>query len=86
MYIPVLSGDASIQDLLSNTSIHRLHTVTAESVSVQIEDQSHASVSLMEDGVSQSIPNGDLPSRTSAPSFQQRNSVEEEVQELEEEV
>ena len=83
-------GDASIQDLLSNTSIHRMHTV-AESVSNNMEEVSHVSISLMnenEDGFSlnpslrtQSLPNGDVHSRVSAPSLQRRASYGETIQE-----
>ena len=81
-------GDASIQDLLSNTSIHRLHAVISESVSVHVDGASHISVSLMnenDDGISlrtQSIPNGDVQSRISAPSLQRRTSYEEMVEEV----
>ncbi len=78
-------GDASIQDLLSNTSIHRLHAVISESVSVMNEDQSHVSVSLNEDGISvrtQSIPNGDANSRVGVA---RRCSNEDEQQQQDEE-
>ena len=84
-------GDASIQDLLSNTSIHRMHTV-AESASNNMEAISHVSISLMnenEDGLSlnpslrtQSYPNGDVNSRISAPSLQRRASYEEMVEQV----
>ena len=74
-------GDASIQDLLSNTSIHRMHAVMADSMSnTEAISQSHVSISLMEDGFSlrtQSIPNGDAHSRISAPSMQRRASDED---------
>lgn len=74
--------DASIQDLLSNTSIHRLHAVVADSMSnMEATSQSHISISLMEDGFSlrthQSVPNGDAHSRISAPSMQHRASDED---------
>lgn len=84
-------GDASIQDLLSNTSIHRMHTV-AELASNNMEAISHVSISLMnenEDGLSlnpslrtQPYPNGDLNSRISAPSLQRRTSYEEMVEQV----
>ena len=66
-------GDISIQDLLSNTSIHRLNTVVPESVSASGEACSHVSLSLMnEDGSLRTAPsnmlNGDVGSRVSAPS------------------
>ena len=68
-------GDASIQDLLSNTSIHRLNAVVQESVSASGEACSHISLSLMnEDGSLRTAPsnilNGEVASRVSAPSLQ----------------
>ena len=68
-------GDASIQDLLSNTSIHRLNAVIQESVSASGEACSHVSLSLMnEDGSLRTAPsnilNGEVVSRVSAPSLQ----------------
>ena len=69
--------------MLSNTSIHRLHAVISESVSIMNEDQSHVSISLNDDGISlrtQSIrngeahSNGEVHSRISEPSIQRRNS------------
>jgi ZIP family zinc transporter len=86
-------GEASIQDLLSNTSIHRMHVV-AETASNYIENVSHVSISLMnenEDGFSlnpslrtQSIPNGDVHSRISGPSLQRRASYEEMLEQQQE--
>ena len=76
-------GDASIQDLLSNTSIHRLNTVVLESVSASGEACSHVSLSLMnEDGSLRTAPgqttNGEVVSRVSAPSLQLPQRVDEE--------
>ncbi len=83
------TGDASIQDLLSNTSIHRLHAVISESVSIMNEDQSHVSISLNEDGMSlrtQSIPNnseahsnGEVHSRILEPTTSEQQEHEEDV-------
>lgn len=76
-------GDASIQDLLSNTSIHRLNTVVLESVSASGEACSHVSLSLMnEDGSLRTAPgqttNGEGVSRVSAPSLQLQQRVDGE--------
>ena len=75
---------------MSNTSIHRLHAVIAESVSVMNEDQSHISMSLNNDDGSismrgQTIPNGDVNGRVCDPSISRRNSDDDDDNELQQE-